>query len=47
MWKFIIGAVCGAGVLYYCQHRDLETEAKVKTEVTKRAPMVTQLGKHD
>lgn len=43
MMKFFVGALCGAGILYYAEHRQPETEAKIKTEVTKRAPMVTQL----
>jgi hypothetical protein len=44
MVKFLIGAVCGAGLLYYCQNRQPETEAKVKTEVTHRAAMITKIG---
>ena len=44
MMKFFVGALCGAAIVYYAGHRSPETEAKVKTEVTKRAPMITKLG---
>ena len=47
MAKFIVGLVIGLGCMYYIDHRSPTLEAKVKTEVTKRAPMVTQLTKRD
>lgn len=43
MIKFIAGCVVGAAVMFYAHHRSPETEAKVKTEVSKRAAQVTQL----
>lgn len=46
MMKFLIGALCGGLVVYYAEHRSLETEKQIKTEVNKRAPVITQLSQH-
>ena len=47
MGKFIAGLIIGVCCMYYIDHRSPTLEAKVKTEVTKRAPMVTQLTRKD
>lgn len=50
MIKFILGMACGAALVVYLQHVAVEQTNNqnnpAKTEVSRRAPIVTSLKKH-